>query len=1311
MTLLQEWQITLVAMSEADIPVTSRASWTGFWRAHGWHTHLSLPEAGLCRVALLSRVPFKPVNLCEADAAARHAAALVDLETPSGCLSLLCVAAYLQSGQPAVADAQSQDILSAADSCGRPALVFGDFNMTQEQGTVAELLAANVVRACDDAARGAILPPTGPLYQGSRRRRIDYGLTLHGLAATQVLHIPEGEVGTLSDHRLVLYQFDACAPEMLVGPSRRRCRLSTPCPEDFAFPPEDESLFQSLLDTDLDEAWCFASNWAEDLLFEPGDRHCCPRSAEWIPQYPRRRKDFDRDLDQSPALRAMRRLLRKLQLCTIRDWDRPLFQACRRLCVTVRAFVPTLPHLVCGSSEAVTVVADMAAEEKALHLKRWRSRCNSDIHVVRSFIKSRADQQLAWEAQPEDAALTPDGWHRAIAVRTQAEMWIDKWTAKGEPNLQAVAAVLSDIPRPQPVSLDFTLTGDDLRRATQAMQRKTGGPDDWQPTDLIHLPRSWFSWMARLWMAILRSGKVPIGWKQARVALLWKSRQRTRPISLLNAIWRAGTRVLQARLAPWIETWADFHSAGGLPKTSVQAALQRIRRALDEGATCFVQTDVASFFDSIRMPVLRCALQHLHFPPELLRVLEDFYSGARRVFSLAGAMSPSWATVNCGIAQGCPLSPVLAAALSHIWAAFVTGHTPNPPVEAMAYVDDRTLWVHPRRPLVALRSALERSRVYDRAFGFKLSLDKCAVVPRDPGPEHEQLASDLRFKVQETLEILGVRACFAGAWRLLHCRVRKAVLRANLLGWATRNHKFRRQLFLSLVVPPFAWAAGFARPGAEDVQTLRHAIEDAFKQTFSPTFARVCLFESVGWEVHPEFSCDLGTLRVLWKTCVQAPRWLETVPLNRAAPRWAALIPEAPGLLQKLGWQLNLAGTALSRLDRAGRRRSVYPGRDGFRVLFQWLRQHFRQTQVAKAGRICRSQHREEEGLASGLSLPPPDGTLDFLFDGFHRAMATEVRSVTLAAMGAGHNCWHLNAGGNFEMAHARWNCLCGLARPSRAHLAWTCRCTAQFREGLRPPRDRCEERLLLHGVPEQPPAPSALDPDELFEALVQELCVQMQSAAVIHLATDGSEHCDIGAYALTVQPGGFLCALGNGEEDQSSYKQELLGFALAASAALEAARLAGWSGRIVFVVDCQAVLRVVLRRGEHFSYLLSIINQARQALSSLEASGVQLTYVWVPSHGKRPDWEAPLGLNTDLLRSMNDRADRAAAECRARRSGGHGRAEWWRLREEAASWELRATQATAAAGQALHDCLRRHGLRPREAPLPPAADDGADDG
>ena len=53
--------------------------------------------------------------------------------------------------------------------------------------------------------------------------------------STEVLHIPEGEVGALSDHRAVVYHFDADAPEMLSGAPRRRARLPEPCPEDFVF--------------------------------------------------------------------------------------------------------------------------------------------------------------------------------------------------------------------------------------------------------------------------------------------------------------------------------------------------------------------------------------------------------------------------------------------------------------------------------------------------------------------------------------------------------------------------------------------------------------------------------------------------------------------------------------------------------------------------------------------------------------------------------------------------------------------------------------------------------------------------------------------------------------------------------------------------------------------------------------------------------------------------------------------------------------------------------------------------------------------
>ena len=220
----------------------------------------------------------------------------------------------------------------------------------------------------------------------------------------------------------------------------------------------------------------------------------------------------------------------------------------------------------------------------------------------------------------------------------------------------------------------------------------------------------------------------------------------------------------------------------------------------------------------------------------------------------------------------------------------------------------------------------------------------------------------------------------------------------------------------------------------------------------------------------------------------------------------------------------------------------------------------------------------------------------------------------------------------------------------------------------------------------------------------VQALSVQLRlDPAVLYLATDGSEHLEVGSYAVAVHPGGFTCATGNGDEDQSSFKQELLGFDCAASALAVAVRETGWTGRVVFALDSQSALRVVLRQDYRFCFLLRLVERTRASLLELAAMQVQSTFVWVPSHGKRPQWQPPSGLCADRVRWLNDRADRAAADCRHRRSGGRGRAEWWRLREVAGAWELGATQALAAAGQLLHAELRRHGLRPREPP-PPAA-------
>ncbi|CAE7541147.1 RE2 [Symbiodinium sp. CCMP2592] len=544
---LDKDKVSLVSVSEVDVNIDSRTSWANEWKRHGWHVHLSLPENGVCRVALLSKIPFKAVKLREADGLSRHAAAFVDLQVAGRTMSVLCVAVYLQSGQIATADAQARDILISADYSGRPSLLFGDWNTTQEEGFIAETIQHGACRACDEAARGD---------------------RFHLQAQSTM-----AEVGSLSDHRVAVYQFDGDAPNTLVTPPRRRAPLENACDADFVFPAAVERHFQDLLDKDLDHAWTFMSDYAEDLLYQPAAAGLVPRSADWAPRPPPRRKDTDHDLDQSPGLRALRRLLPKLQLCALRPWDRPLVVACQAACAKARSYFPDLPRLQCGDEEAVRLVESRVAEvnkvERALHLRRWQDRMDQDLGAIRSYVKRRADEQLAWEEDPEDLSTASGGWHPAIAVKEQADEWLRKWK--------------------------------DLQRAMAAMRGKGGGVDGWLRSELLKLPLAWFRWAASLWNRILVIGKVPAQRRKARVALLRKSRRRTRPITLLCSLWRAGTRVIQAQLGPWIDTWADHTAAGGLPGTSVQAALMQIRKAMTDGAVAFIQTDIKSSFDSIHM--------------------------------------------------------------------------------------------------------------------------------------------------------------------------------------------------------------------------------------------------------------------------------------------------------------------------------------------------------------------------------------------------------------------------------------------------------------------------------------------------------------------------------------------------------------------------------------------------------------------------------------------------------------------------------------------------------------------------------------
>ena len=146
-------------------------------------------------------------------------------------------------------------------------------------------------------------------------------------------HMPdEVEVGSLSDHRAVSYDFDFVAIPTLRGPPRR-----APSREDAL--PEDALSFARLMSS----------------AFTP-----TLKEVTWTKRGP------------SCLTQPRTCLLAKFHLCLRRPWDQPLRRATARTIASVRQRVPELPYLDCLNPEAVQVIQALiearATEEKEAHV-------------------------------------------------------------------------------------------------------------------------------------------------------------------------------------------------------------------------------------------------------------------------------------------------------------------------------------------------------------------------------------------------------------------------------------------------------------------------------------------------------------------------------------------------------------------------------------------------------------------------------------------------------------------------------------------------------------------------------------------------------------------------------------------------------------------------------------------------------------------------------------------------------------------------------------------------------------------------------
>ena len=414
-----------------------------------------------------------------------------------------------------------------------------------------EYCSSGLVSCADECRPGEQLPATGPVYQGSRRRRIVFAVQHCQFPALQVWH-HEGP----SDHLVVAYEYDATQPLLRRGPRRRNCKADLSRSEvDRAFESWVDSAFEHALAAgDTDVAWRLLSDVAEDLLCDQ-DESALPRSSSWQPSAPKPASKLGKSPVRSEGLRALLQLQARLRVALDRAWDEPVRRRICRCLRGVRLLVPELPYFEhIGEAmlqEVSGLVQAYSKHERAVAKAHWKERMRSNAGAVRNFVKRRAEAILAWESSEESQRIPSSGHHPALEVDKHSKDWLAKWTARPCGDAGVVDSILQAVPCLAPCSIDFCFEASALRAAAATMRTRAPGPDCWSADLLLYMPQRWWQYVAKLWSAVMATQKIPQIWLAGRTCLVPKPNGKSRPITILPIIWCRG-QVGQRAVVPMV---------------------------------------------------------------------------------------------------------------------------------------------------------------------------------------------------------------------------------------------------------------------------------------------------------------------------------------------------------------------------------------------------------------------------------------------------------------------------------------------------------------------------------------------------------------------------------------------------------------------------------------------------------------------------------------------------------------------------------------------------------------------------------------